>query len=47
MVKEFEGPPFIREYTLLTNEQLDSELNILKISWRSEFNNLSIEEEFK
>jgi hypothetical protein len=37
IVKELEGPPLIRESTMLTKEQLESELNILKISWGSEF----------
>jgi hypothetical protein len=38
-----------RETTLLTKEQLESELNILKISWGSEFDNLTNfpEEEIK
>jgi hypothetical protein len=49
IVKELEGPPLIRESTLLTKEQLESELNILKISWGSEFDNLTSfpEEEIK
>jgi hypothetical protein len=49
IVKELEGPPLIRESTLLTKEQLESELNILKISWGSEFDNLTNfpEEEIK
>jgi hypothetical protein len=41
IVKELEGPPLIRESMLLTREQLEYELNILNISWGSEFENLT------
>jgi hypothetical protein len=49
IVKKLEGPQLVRESKLLTKEQLETELNILKTSWDSEFDNLTnfLEDEIK
>jgi hypothetical protein len=41
LTKELEGPHFIMDSILLTKDQLQEQLEALKISWASEFNILT------
>jgi len=41
IVNTFEGPYLVRESKLLTKDQLQMKLNILKTLWASEFDNLT------
>ena len=49
IVKKLEGLQLVRESKLLTKEQLETELNILKTLWDSDFDHLTkfLEDEIK
>jgi hypothetical protein len=41
IVKDLKGPPLIRDSMIITKEQWNTELGVVKASWESEFDDLT------